>query len=162
MKCCKPSAIPWLQNPTRLFLPSSPHLPAPGWMSSCSLHRRARHTAAFSRSHAAHSHSCSHQDEPSDIHICPTAAGDTGTYLGSVVAPAEAGGWRSPGRCFVAELSGRNKEAAGEEAWLEVPGLADAPLPSAFVDKNASGLDRKQEARADREVLGERARPAGG
>lgn len=51
-------------------------------------------------------------------------------------------------------------EEVGEETRMEVPGLADAPLLSAFLDRKASGLERKQEASAEREVLGESARLA--
>lgn len=79
-----------------------------------------------------------------------------------MMRPEESGCWINPDRCFVVELNGKNEEEVGEKMWLEEPGLADAPLPSAFLDKNASGLDRKQEARADREVLGESAWLAGG
>lgn len=74
-----------------------------------------------------------------------------------MMTPEEPGCWMNPGRCFVGGFNGRNEEEEGEERWQEEPGLADAPLPSAFLDKNASGLDRKQEARADREGPGESA-----
>lgn len=72
-----------------------------------------------------------------------------------MVAPEGSGCWINPDRCFAVGLGGRNEEEAGEEPWLEEPGPADAPL----LDKKASGLERKQEARADREVLGESAWP---
>lgn len=55
-------------------------------------------------------------------------------------------------------LNGNNEEEVGEEE----AGLAGAPLPSAFLHKNASGLDRKQEARAESEGLGGRPWPAEG
>lgn len=67
--------------------------------------------------------------------------------------------WRNPGRRHGEELDEYEEEEVGEEG-LEVLELVAAPLLSNFLERKARGLERKQEARAEREVLGESARLA--
>lgn len=62
--------------------------------------------------------------------------------------------------CHVEELNG-DVDEEGEKTWLEVLGLPEAPLLSNFLERKASGLERKQEARAETEVLGESVRLEG-
>ncbi|PWA17751.1 hypothetical protein CCH79_00008098 [Gambusia affinis] len=57
-----------------------------------------------------------------------------------------------PGECQAGE---QEEEGGGEGTRLEVPALAEVALQSDFLDRKARGLERKQEARAVRELQGE-------